>query len=146
MHGIIPQLFHCWADPVVHLLLLKSSMGQFNGYDSCDPPKSYNQGTQNEQDVRSQYCVVTGVIALAQGSARSTQVLWFDDFGQFTVQIIDISQTTHIALHAVPSFVHNRLTLFAVADDITKCCKQGWVNERSISLVVYSSNTFLPTY
>ena len=26
MHGIIPQLFDCWADPVAHLLLLKSSM------------------------------------------------------------------------------------------------------------------------
>ena len=26
MHGIIPQLFHCWANPVAHLLLLKSSM------------------------------------------------------------------------------------------------------------------------
>ena len=25
MHGIIPQLFDCWADPVAHLLLLKSS-------------------------------------------------------------------------------------------------------------------------
>ena len=25
-HGIIPHLFDCWADPVVHLLLLKSSM------------------------------------------------------------------------------------------------------------------------
>ena len=28
MHGIIPQLFDCWADPVVHLLILKSSMHQ----------------------------------------------------------------------------------------------------------------------
>ena len=26
MHGIIPKLFYCWADPVAHLLLLKSSM------------------------------------------------------------------------------------------------------------------------
>ena len=26
MHGIILQMFDCWADPVVHLLLLKSSM------------------------------------------------------------------------------------------------------------------------
>ena len=26
MHGIIPQLFDCWADPDGHLLLLKSSM------------------------------------------------------------------------------------------------------------------------
>ena len=26
MNGKIPQLFDCWADPVVHLLLLKSSM------------------------------------------------------------------------------------------------------------------------
>ena len=26
MHGIIPQLFDCWADPVAHLLLLQSSM------------------------------------------------------------------------------------------------------------------------
>ena len=26
MHGIIPLLFDFWADPVVHLLLLKSSM------------------------------------------------------------------------------------------------------------------------
>ena len=26
MHGIIPQLFDCWADPVAHLFLLKSSM------------------------------------------------------------------------------------------------------------------------
>ena len=26
MHGIITLLFDCWADPVVHLLLLKSSM------------------------------------------------------------------------------------------------------------------------
>ena len=26
MHGIIPQLFDCWANPVAHLLLLKSSM------------------------------------------------------------------------------------------------------------------------
>ena len=25
-HGIISQLFDCWADPVAHLLLLKSSM------------------------------------------------------------------------------------------------------------------------
>ena len=27
MHGIIPKLFYCWANPVAHLLLLKSSMG-----------------------------------------------------------------------------------------------------------------------
>ena len=28
MHqGIIPYMFDCWADPVVHLLLPKSSMG-----------------------------------------------------------------------------------------------------------------------
>ena len=26
MHGMIPLLFSCWADPVAHLLLLKSSM------------------------------------------------------------------------------------------------------------------------
>ena len=26
MHDIIPKLFDCWADPVAHLLLLKSSM------------------------------------------------------------------------------------------------------------------------
>ena len=26
MHGKIPKLFDCWADPVPHLLLLKSSM------------------------------------------------------------------------------------------------------------------------
>ena len=26
MHGIIPKLFDCWAGPVAHLLLLKSSM------------------------------------------------------------------------------------------------------------------------
>ena len=26
MQGIIPYLFDCWADPVVHLLLLKSSV------------------------------------------------------------------------------------------------------------------------
>ena len=26
IHCIIPQLFDCWADPIVHLLLLKSSM------------------------------------------------------------------------------------------------------------------------
>ena len=25
MHGIIPKLFDCWTDPVVHLPLLKSS-------------------------------------------------------------------------------------------------------------------------
>ena len=28
MHVIIPQLFHCWADPVVHLFLLKISITQ----------------------------------------------------------------------------------------------------------------------
>ena len=28
MHGIIPQLFDCWSNPVAHLLLLKSSMLQ----------------------------------------------------------------------------------------------------------------------
>ena len=27
MHGVIPYMFDCWADPVVLLLLLKSSMG-----------------------------------------------------------------------------------------------------------------------
>ena len=27
--GIIPQLFDCWANPVVHLLLLKSSIAQW---------------------------------------------------------------------------------------------------------------------
>ena len=26
IHGIIPYMFDCWADPVFHLLLLKSSM------------------------------------------------------------------------------------------------------------------------
>ena len=26
MHGIIPYMFDCWANLVVHLLLLKSSM------------------------------------------------------------------------------------------------------------------------
>ena len=26
IHGIIPLLFDCWADPAVHLLLLKSYM------------------------------------------------------------------------------------------------------------------------
>ena len=26
MHGNIPYLFDFWADPIVHLLLLKSSM------------------------------------------------------------------------------------------------------------------------
>ena len=31
MHGIIPQLFDCWADPVAHLLLLKSSMAHSVG-------------------------------------------------------------------------------------------------------------------
>ena len=25
MHGLIPQLFDCWADPVAHLLLLKKA-------------------------------------------------------------------------------------------------------------------------
>ena len=30
MHGIIPQLFDCWADPVGHLLLLKSSIPNHN--------------------------------------------------------------------------------------------------------------------
>ena len=29
MHGIIPQLFDCWADPVARLLLLKSSMTKY---------------------------------------------------------------------------------------------------------------------
>ena len=28
MHGIIPYMFDYWADPVVHLLLLKSSMAE----------------------------------------------------------------------------------------------------------------------
>ena len=28
MHDIIPKLFDCWADPVAHLLLLKSSMAK----------------------------------------------------------------------------------------------------------------------
>ena len=28
MHGKIPLLFDCWADPVAHLLLLKSSMAK----------------------------------------------------------------------------------------------------------------------
>ena len=27
MHGIIQNMFDCWANPDVHLLLLKSSMG-----------------------------------------------------------------------------------------------------------------------
>ena len=26
MHGIIPHMFDCWTEPVVHLLLQKSSM------------------------------------------------------------------------------------------------------------------------
>ena len=30
MHGIIPQLFDCWADPAGHLLLLKSSIPNHN--------------------------------------------------------------------------------------------------------------------
>ena len=30
MHGIISQLFDCWAYPVAHLLILKSSMGRVN--------------------------------------------------------------------------------------------------------------------
>ena len=30
MHGIIPKLFDCWANPVAHLLLLKSSMAAVN--------------------------------------------------------------------------------------------------------------------
>ena len=29
MHGIISQLFDCWAYPVAHLLILKSSMDQY---------------------------------------------------------------------------------------------------------------------
>ena len=29
MHGIIPFMFDCWAGPVVHLLLLKSSMFKY---------------------------------------------------------------------------------------------------------------------
>ena len=29
MHGNIPCVFDCWADPVVHLLLLKSSISLF---------------------------------------------------------------------------------------------------------------------
>ena len=29
MHGIIPCMFDYWADPVVHLLLLKSSMPRY---------------------------------------------------------------------------------------------------------------------
>ena len=32
MHGNIPYMFDCWADPVVHLLLLKSSMAEAIGY------------------------------------------------------------------------------------------------------------------
>ena len=36
MHDIIPKLFDCWADPVAHLLLLKSSM---------DKPKKLAVGT-----------------------------------------------------------------------------------------------------
>ena len=28
-HGIIPQLFDCWADPVAHFLLLKNPLGEF---------------------------------------------------------------------------------------------------------------------
>ena len=31
MHGMILYLFDCWADPVVHLLLLKSSMTKPSG-------------------------------------------------------------------------------------------------------------------
>ena len=30
MHCKIPLLFDCWANPVVHLLLLKSSMARYN--------------------------------------------------------------------------------------------------------------------
>ena len=29
-HGIFPYMFDCWTDPVVHLLLLKSSMNEPN--------------------------------------------------------------------------------------------------------------------
>ena len=30
MHGNIQHIFDCWADPVVHLLALKSSMAGMN--------------------------------------------------------------------------------------------------------------------
>ena len=30
VHGIIPFMFDCWANPVVHLLLLKSSMASLS--------------------------------------------------------------------------------------------------------------------
>ena len=29
LHGTVPNIFECWADRVVHLLLLKSSMANF---------------------------------------------------------------------------------------------------------------------
>ena len=32
MYGIIPKLFDCWANPVAHLLLLKSSMDRILTY------------------------------------------------------------------------------------------------------------------
>ena len=32
VHGTITYMFDCWADPVVHLLLLKSSMLQQIGF------------------------------------------------------------------------------------------------------------------
>ena len=43
MHGMIPELFNCWADPIAHLLLLKSSMDiPIQCYD-----KKVKQGHQN---------------------------------------------------------------------------------------------------
>ena len=30
VYGINPLLFHCWSNPVAHLLLLKSSMARLN--------------------------------------------------------------------------------------------------------------------
>ena len=41
MHGIIPYLFDCWADPVAHPLLLKSSMDYFYHQNKINNDKLY---------------------------------------------------------------------------------------------------------
>ena len=45
MHGNISFMFDCWADPVVHLLLLKSSMTfRFPAYHVITRPYRPNKG------------------------------------------------------------------------------------------------------
>ena len=52
MHGNIPYMFDCWADPVAHRFPLKSSMLTLNTLEESDRERERERGTHTVREGR----------------------------------------------------------------------------------------------